>query len=239
MDWRPLLSLACLALPLGILLSLVSERTADGSAIYIWLFVNNGDWSILRSPGFWRNLAEYAPSIFISYLALVCWSWTAGLLMRFSSRRTIWLSGGLFFSAFLCAGFWGVPHFLGYILVVQRGRDFHNNAAVFANAFYRHVFPLTVEFILVALPAWWGMCQNLPTGEFPRGRKVVLLICTSATIASLLSQSLVWWQFRVWAIWPLRLPRLPSLVPLALVGPIAYLLLAWILHHRNRPLFGI
>src|ERR1019366_8831205 len=76
-----------------------------------------------------------------------------------------------------------------------------------------------------------GECAKASMGEFPRGRNVALLICTSTTIASLLSQSLVWWQFRVWAMWPLRLPRLSSLVPLALVGPIAYLLLAWILHH--------
>jgi hypothetical protein len=159
--------------------------------------------------------------------------------MRFSSRQSIWLIGGIFFAVFIFVGFSGVPHFLAHILVVQSGRDFHNNAIVFANAFYRQVFPLTVEFILVALPAWWGMCQSLPMGEFPPVRKVVLLICTYATIASLLSQSLVWWQFRVWTVYPLRLPRLPSLLPLALVGPISYLLLSWILHRRNRPLIRV
>ena len=239
MDWRPALTLTCLAMPLAILLSLVSKRTADGSAIYIWLYVNNWDWNILRNPGYWQGLAEFVPGIFLSYLALACWAWTAGFLIRLSSRRSIWLIGGVFFSVILCLGFRGVPHLLSHILVVQRGRDFRYNAPVFANAFYGQVFPLTVEFILVALPAWWGMRQNFPMGEFPRVRKVVLLICTSATIASLLSQSLVWWQFRVWAIWPLRLPRLPSLLPLALVGPISYLLLSWILHHRNRPLLRV
>ena len=240
MEWRPALTLAWLALPLAILLSLVSKRTADGSAIDIWMYVNNWDWAILRNPGYWQQLAEIAPRIFLSYLALACWAWTAGFLMRFLSRRSIWLIGGVFYSVFICVGFWGVPHSLGHILVVQRARDFQVNAIVFANGFYRQVFPLMVEFILVALPAWRGMCQSFPmAGEFPRGRKVALLICTLTTIASLVSQSLAWWQFRVWAMYPLRLPRLPSLVPLALVGPIAYLLLAWILHHRNRPLFLI
>ena len=239
MDWHPALTLAWLALPLAILLSLVSERTADGSAIYIWLYVNNWDWTILKNPGYWRELAEIASSILLSYLALACWAWTAGFLMRFSSRRPIWLIGGVFFAVFICVGFWGVPHSLGHIVVVQRGRDFHNNAIVFANTFYRQVFPLAVEFILVALPAWWGMCQSFPMGEFPRVRKVVLLICISATIASLLTQSLEWWQFRIWAMYPLRLPRLPSLLPLALVGPISYLLSSWILHHRNRPILRV
>jgi hypothetical protein len=239
MSWRPALTLSCLAMPLAIMLLLVAKRTADGSAIYIWMYANNWDWTIFRNPGYWQGLAEFAPSMFLSYLALACWAWTSGFLIRLSSRQSIWLIGGLFFTVFLCLGFWGVPRFLGHILVVQSGRDFHNNASVFANVFYGQVFPSTVEFILVALPAWWGMCQNFPMAEVPRGRNVVLLTCTSATIVSLLSQSLLWWQFRVWDIWPLRHPRLPSLLPLALVGPTSYLLLSWILHRRNRPLLRI
>jgi hypothetical protein len=232
-DWQRLLALACLALPLGILLSLVSRRTADGSAIYIWLCISNCDWALLRNPGYWRELAECAPSVFLSYLALVCWSWTAGFLVPFLSRRTIWFSGGVFFSVLFCVGLLGVPRSLGHVLVVQRGRDFHNNAAVFVGAFYGQVFPQAIEIILVALPAWWGMRQSFRMDMLPSGRKVILLISTAATVATLVSQNLVWWQFRVWKIWPLRLPRLPSLMPLAIVGPIAYLLLVCIFHRRN------
>lgn len=148
-NWRPLLALSCLTLPLGILLSLASRRTADGSAIYVWFYVSNSDWTILRNPGYWRGLAEYAPGVFLSYLALVSWSWTAGFLVRSSSRRTIWLSGGVFFSVLLCVGLLGVPHFLGHILVVQRARDFQGNAAVFSEGFYRKEFPWPSK------PFWW------------------------------------------------------------------------------------
>ena len=232
-DWRPVLALTCLALPMGMLLSLVSRSTADGSAIYIWLYVNNWDWAILRNPGYWQGLAEVAPNILLSNLALVCWAWTAGFLLRVLLRRSIWLIGGAFFSAFLGVGIFGVPNAFDHILVVQRGRDFPNNATVFANTFYGQIFPLAVEFVLVALPAWWGMCQSLPACDRQIVRKAFLLICTSATIASLLSQGLAWWQFRVWTTYPLRLPRLPSLMPLALVGPIAYFVLTRTLHHRR------
>ena len=235
MDWRPAFALTCLALPMGMLLSLVSRSTADGSAIYIWLYANNWDWAILRNPGFWQGLAEVAPNVLLSNLALVCWAGTAGFLLRFLSRRSIWLIGGAFFSTFLGVGIFGVPHVFDHILVVQRGRDFPNNASVFTNAFYGQIFPFAVEFVLVALPAWWGICRNFPAGDVQSVRKVFLLICTSATTASLVCQSLTWWQFRVWTMYPLRLPRLPSLMPLALVGPIAYFLLTRTIRHR-RPL---
>jgi hypothetical protein len=233
-DWRPLLALSCLALPLGILLSVISRSTSDGSAIYIWLYVNNWDWTLLRNPGYWRELAEWAPSVFLSYLALVCWSWTAGFLVRSSSRRTIWLSGGVFFSVLACVGFLGVPHGLGHVLVVQRGRDFQGNVAVFTNVFYRQVFPLAIEILLVALPAWWGMRQDLRTSSLPSWSKVILLISIVPTVAALVCQNLLWWQFRVWNnVWPLRMPRLPSLTSLAIVGPMVYLLLAGIFHRPN------
>ncbi len=39
--WRPWLVLAGLVIPLGLLLGLVARRTADGSAVYIWLYANN------------------------------------------------------------------------------------------------------------------------------------------------------------------------------------------------------
>lgn len=232
---RPWLVLASLVIPLGIMLSLVSRRTADWSAIYIWSYANNWDWTLLRNSGFWREMAECARSIFLSYVALACWSWTSGFLVASFSRRTIWFSSGVFFMAVFCAEFLGVPHSFGHFLVLQRGRDFLGNAAVFAVGFYRQAFPLAVSIILVILPAWWGMRQNSRMDRFPRMLKVVVLISTFATVATLVSQNLVLWQFRVWQMWPLRLPRLPSLMPLAIVGPMVYLLLVGICCRRNGP----
>jgi hypothetical protein len=41
-----------LVVPLGILLSLVSRSTADGRAVYIWMYSNNWDWEFVRTLRF-------------------------------------------------------------------------------------------------------------------------------------------------------------------------------------------
>src|SRR5260370_23090728 len=42
-DWRPWLTLVRLVVPLGVLLSIASKSTADGSAVYIWMYADNLD----------------------------------------------------------------------------------------------------------------------------------------------------------------------------------------------------
>ena len=54
---------------------------------------------------------------------------------------------------------------------------------------------------------------------------MILLTFSVAAAGTLVIQNLTWWQMRVWHIWPLRLPRLPSLMLLAIAAPAAYLLL--------------
>ena len=53
--WRPWLTIVGLTVPLSVLVSLQSRRTADGTAIYLWLYVNNWDWTIIHNSGFWRD----------------------------------------------------------------------------------------------------------------------------------------------------------------------------------------
>jgi hypothetical protein len=224
--WRPWLTIVGPTLPLSVLVSLQSRRTADGTAIYLWLCVNNWDWAIIHNSGFWQELAQCAPGVLLSYLALACWSWTTGLLLGFFARRILWFSGAVFFVVALAMSVFGVPLFFDHILVLQRARDFHNNAAVFIEAFYRQVFPQCLQLILVVLPAWKGMLQGCQIDRFPRFVQVLLLIAAIVAVGTLVSTNLLWWQMRVWDIWPLRQPRLPSLMPLAIAGPAAYLLLA-------------
>jgi hypothetical protein len=119
---------------------------------------------MLRNPGFWQGLAEVAPNVLLSNLALVCWAGTAGFLLRFLSRRSIWLIGGAFFSAFLGVGIFGVPHVFDHILVVQRGRDFPNNASVFTNALLRADISLRGR---VRSGSFACVVGNMP--ELPRG----------------------------------------------------------------------
>src|SRR6185312_177354 len=48
--WRPWLTLAGLTIPLSGLVSLASRRTADHTAIYLWLYVNNWTWTLVHNP---------------------------------------------------------------------------------------------------------------------------------------------------------------------------------------------
>jgi hypothetical protein len=226
--WQPWLTLAGLTLPLSVLVSLASRRTADSTAIYLWLYINNWDWTIIHNPGFWRELAQCAPGVLLSYLALACWSWTTGLLVGCFARRFLWFSSVVFFVIILTVGIFGVPRFFEPFLVLQRARDYRNNAAVFLEAFYRQVFPQCLQLLLVMLPAWRGMLHGSRTDRFPRTAQLFLLIASAAAVGTLVSDNLVWWQMRVWDIQPFRQPRLPSMMPLAIAGPTAYLLLLFL-----------
>jgi hypothetical protein len=222
--WRPWLTLVSLTIPLSVLVSLASRRTADATAVYLWLYVNNWDWAMIHNSGFWRELAECAPGILFSCFALACWSWTTGLLVGWFARRTLWFSGGVLLVVVLAVGAFGIPGFFGHILVLQRARDFRNNSAAFLDAFYRQLFPQCVQLFLVVLPAWRGMIQGSRMDHYARIAQVFLLIAATTAVGTLVSTNLLWWQMRVWDIWPLRQPRLPSMMPLAITGPAAYLL---------------
>ena len=227
----PWLVLATLAIPTAFLLSLVARQTADGSAIYLWMWINNSDWTIIQSAGFWQLVREYSPDILFSYVVLACCSWTSGLLIGWSARRTRWLSGLVLFAVVLAVGVLGAPRSFAHILVLQRARDFQGNAAVFLAVLYRQILPGTLEIFFVILPAWWGMDQGPRITQFGRGERGLMLLFSIGVLGVLVSQNLLWWQMRVWEVLPLRSPRLPSLAPLALVAPAAYLVL--MIGHRS------
>ena len=56
MDWRPWLAVIFVVLPIGIVLSHVARWWADGSAIYLYLYVSNWTW------GYWEVLEPAATS---------------------------------------------------------------------------------------------------------------------------------------------------------------------------------
>ncbi|MEI9970457.1 MAG: hypothetical protein WDM87_18280 [Terracidiphilus sp.] len=121
---RPWLLLTLLAIPLGFLLSVISRETADGSAIYLWLYTDNWNLDLARTLGYWRALAECLPSVYLSGSALVCSSLAAGLLIGTIVRRGRWLSTVGLITVLLCAGTLGVPHELRFILTLGRARDY-------------------------------------------------------------------------------------------------------------------
>jgi hypothetical protein len=233
-DWYQWLNLVFLTIPLAALVSLAARRTADGSAIYLWLYLNNWDLNSIQTPGFWQELLQCAQGVLLSYVALACWSWTTGLLVGWSVGRTLWLRTAVFVAVVVTVGVCGVPQHFGHILVLQRARNFRNNAAVFVLAFYRQVLPKILEIFFVVLPAWRGMRQGFRIIQLPRTARVIMLILSAAVVGSLVSENLIWWQMHVWDIWPLRLPRLPSIMPLAIAAPAAYMLLVFLFRRTSQ-----
>jgi hypothetical protein len=164
-DWRNWPRVAALIIPLSVVLSIISRRTADWSAIYFWLYVNNWHLSFINTAEFWSVLAESAWGISIGFLTLACFSWTGGFVLGAASRRTVLMNGFLFCSMLALGALLIAPQYLHYwqAVLMQRypprpdGHPYHDTDAVFAFTFYRAVFPLILQAILVLIPAIWGM----------------------------------------------------------------------------------
>jgi len=215
---------ALLVVTLGYLLSIAARQISDESAIYLWFFTDNRwDWTLVQNPGFRQGFLETMQRVFLSYLALASWSWTAGLLVGAKSRHRR-LIVGCGFLAVLCGSMiLGVPAGFGSILYMLRGRDFPGNAVVFSNTFYRHAFPLVLQGILVFLPAWHGMNFHAKKRSLPFLQRAILLLPFSATLGTLAIRNLNWLRVPQWAQ-PIVLHD-SSLALLATLAPAFYLLL--------------
>jgi hypothetical protein len=180
--------------PFGFLLSLVSKRTSDLSAIYFWMYTNNWDWKLLSYPGFWVEITDWTPHILLSYLALSCWSWTVGFLVASLSRRAFLLNGAHLSVALLLGTLLGAPQTLGHVLILGSGRAFYGNAPVFAVAFYRVALPKIIQFCFVIAPALYGMTQGSRRSGTSRTFRLFLASALTLAIAQLGVQNLVRFQ---------------------------------------------
>ncbi len=213
-DSRPWLVLLGLVVPLGVLLSLVSRMTADFSAIYAWMYLNNWTWTYLTNAGARMDLIRYGAGVSVNYLALLCWAWTGGFVLGFWSRRTIAVNISLFCVTLLLAELLEAPRYLGHWLLLPRPLELGAqgiHSGVYSLAFYRVMFPLIVQMILVILPSLWGVRQSLRLAALPVMRRTILWACVLATVIALLTENSVWWQVRTWEASPALLPQLPSL----------------------------
>src|SRR5260221_1750096 len=150
-DWRPWLALVGLVAPLGVLLSLVARREAGGSAIYLWLYLNNWTSAYITNRGARMDLIHYSAVIFAAYMTLFFWSWPSGFMLASLSRRTIQVNGALFCLVVLLAKLLEAP---------PPGRNDGNvdsNDPVLSLTFYSVMFPLILQAVLILLPAIWGM----------------------------------------------------------------------------------
>jgi hypothetical protein len=222
-DWQPWLALVGAVAPLGILLSLVSRRMADSSAVTSWLYLNNWDWTYVWNSGFRLDFARDVAVVLFGFLLLGCWSWTSGFVLGYLSRRAIWINGALFCLVLVAVELSGMPQFLGRSLFLSRDRAMVHDA-VFAVAFYRNAFPLVVHAALVLLPSLWGMRQGQRLAALPLPLQTMLWASLALAMTTLAMQDSVWWQVRTWNVQPPPLPHLPSLAPLAVLGPVGYIL---------------
>lgn len=212
---------------------MVSRRTADGNAIYLWLYANNWTWTHITNAGFRDDFLGHGTGIVISWIELICWS--GGLLLGYVSRRTTWSNAVLLSFGLLLGALLHPPPFIdSFFLSPHSNRVGPDpNGAVYAVAFYRVAFPLIVQYVLVLLPSLLGMGQGLRTSALPFSLRTILWASAVASMASLVTQNSLWWQMRTWQLYPLRLPRLPSLHLVAAAGPIGYMIVTSILR-RSR-----
>jgi hypothetical protein len=219
---RPWLVLFLFVVPLGVLLSLTSRSHAGLSAIYLWLVVNNANFSLLRSAGFWYTLLQILPALLLPSLYLGFVAWMAGALLAGIARRTLWISGALLCLMLLCANALSLPQ-------PQQVLAFDNNAAVHANVFYRDVFPILFQCLCILLPAFLGMRQGQQPGKLSSSLRRLLWASILICAFSLLAGVSTFWLLRIWVLPPL------VLAVFACIGPAAYLLTqSRSLHRRQR-----
>jgi hypothetical protein len=220
-DWRPWAALLGLVVPAALALSFVARMAAGMSAIYAWFYVNNWTAGYL-APGFRQDLIRYAGMFGISYVALICWAWTCGLLLGSLSRRATAVNGSLFFLVLAAQQFLAALH-------TPDPADV--NAPVFALAFYRVGLPLIVLALFVFVPAQKGMRRAQTFDKFSGMLRAIVYVCAIITVLSLVGQRfphllpflhLVPGQFRTFAIAPM--------------GPLAYLTAIALSRHQQNVL---
>ena len=204
---------------------------ADGSAIYAWMYLNNWTWTYVTNAGARIDLIRYGAGISLNYLALVSWSWTGGFLLGIFSRRTIQANVSLFCLVLFLGETLGAPRDLSHWIILPRPLG-HTDSDP-----WRSVFAGVLQCVVPAdhtngpgdcFPSLWGVRQGLRLETLPGLRRTILWACVLAAVAALGTESSVWWQFRTWDIRPMPtpVPHLPSLMPIALLGPAGYWLAA-------------
>jgi hypothetical protein len=171
-DWRLWLGLVGVVVPLGMLLSHVSRRWADGSAVYAWLYVNNWTWAFLESPGARRDLAGTVVRFCLNSATLTAWSWTSGFVLGSLSRRAVLVNGGLFCFALFAGTFASIA-----------GASRNPSNPAFSLTFYSVAWPVILQTLLVVLPGLWGMRKGRRLTALPLRQAIVGVVVVAALTA--------------------------------------------------------
>jgi hypothetical protein len=188
--WWPWLVLLSMVVPLAWLLALASRLLASHTAVYLWLYLNNWDWGLLKYASFWYILRDSAFEIFPRYAILVCWSWSAGFLLGAVSRRVVPVNSMLFCLISVLAQIFGVSRYIAYLFfgAARRPLPADPNGPAFALPFYREVFPVIVLAAIVAIPAVWGMQRGARIARSSSLVRTVVFVAAALTLVGMILQ---------------------------------------------------
>ena len=144
LHWRPWAALLGVAVPLGMLLSLMCRYWSENTAIDTFVYVHNGSWSYLSYPGWREDVLRAAAGVALASMALGCWSWATGFVIGSLSHAATWVNVLLLM----------LIVFGEFFVIDQPHNRF--NLSVFASSFYEVWLPLTLRTMVVVLPAVWG-----------------------------------------------------------------------------------
>ena len=153
--WQPWAALLLVAVPLGMLLSLIARLWADGTSIDAWVYLGHWDWSFFRYPGLRGDLLRVLFLTARDYVALVCWAWTGGFAITSLSRRAAWLNMLVFFIVLL-AGTIGSS-----TTMRNSGGNPTSPSHIFTSMIASTIVPAAVKLFAVVIPAWFGMRRAL------------------------------------------------------------------------------
>jgi hypothetical protein len=222
-EWRLWLVLAGVAIPSAVLLAQTARLFANGSAIICWMLINNTDAALLKSAGFWYGARVYGCEVARSALILFCCSWACGRFIGQQARSSRYAVGIVILFASLLVTILGLPSHAQAVLHVK---DAHNwNGAVFANSFYRVWFPLIFYVITVVIPSLMGIVRTVPGRRQSKMRGLLFSCSTALVLVGLIDQKWILIEMWSWQIIPARLMNLPSLLPLASMGPACLLMI--------------
>jgi hypothetical protein len=146
---RPWLPVLGIALPVGWLLSVVSNSWSDLFAVDAYAYATHWTSYIFRSPGARADFTWAVTRFVLLSSTLILWSWSGGFVLGLLGRRSAW-AGGLLFTMLVFGASMGST---------TMARTNPYNAGVFSTGL-GSVLPVLLRIDLVVLPALSGVRQG-------------------------------------------------------------------------------
>jgi hypothetical protein len=193
-NWRLWFIFAAVLPPLSLALCAISQSAAHEFAVYTWMYANNGDWSLLRSFGFWYVFAGAATGLIHRLFTLACWSWCAGFLLGGLGKEVLRTSKALLVIFLAACQFIHAPQRVMLLMIGLYGLPHpallaDPNAPVTAITLYQLAFPWIVLTLVVALPALCGMQHRKQALNVVPALRTALIIGAVVGILAIVPQA--------------------------------------------------